>query len=292
MHKTNCSNKMDRTLVCACADRINHFTEMRRLGVAGIPLKGEPTSNGRPHDGRPKMKLYLHKLIYNLSTSEAKAEYFNFRTSWHLIEPHLNNPRVQAALKRGMEDYFAARAAECIRLGINAQQWQITYDPRVGPWQYCLLDPREAESEPFGGVLDNTEETVAHNYAHRAYFWEDRAAGLTNEAIATGALKWNVRGDEPTAKQWEEYDEFENQFYPREGTYQWYQLQDRGSYWLAGWLKELGELVFPELEWHGRATEQSGHAEGRGEGGQFKIIFDILHFEPVDEFGRPVQTNN
>jgi hypothetical protein len=275
---------MGRILVCTCVETDNHPLFIRRQGGAGGTDQHGSVGGGDLRGGKSrKVKLHLHELLWESAKSKPKGELFNFRTGWHLLQPHLKNQRVQAALKRGMQAYIAARAAECVRLGINPKPWQISYDHKFGPWAYCFLE---------GDGSDNTDEALAREYAHRTFYWDDRATALTNEAIQNGQFHWEVKGEEPTDEEWERYDDFARQFYPQPGTYQWYQLQDRGSYWLAGWLEELGKLTFPTLKWRTIIDEQGGHAEGQDENWEVKLIFDILNFEPVDEFGRPVLPNN
>jgi hypothetical protein len=65
-----------------------------------------------------------------------ESRVFDFDSHWNLIKPHLDDPKLKATLKRTMENYFAHRARLCGELGLNPKNWQVEYDPMIGPWQY------------------------------------------------------------------------------------------------------------------------------------------------------------
>jgi hypothetical protein len=208
----------------------------------------------------------------------------NFKTEEDLIKPHLSNPKVETALLECMNEYIAARKAECILMGFDAEQWDYPYNPAVGPWEYAM------EDYPIEGKMDET--TKMWNSAHGCYYWIDRALDLTFAALDRGELVWEVRGGEPTDEEWEQFTELESQFYPQEGTYEWYQLRDGHGYWTAPWLKELGAVVFPELTWKAIRCDNCGLAYGSDETGRIKVILDLFHFElPVERLVQFIEEN-
>jgi len=193
----------------------------------------------------------------------------NLEENWHLILPHLSHPQVMAALETCMNEYIASRKVECVRLGFLTKQWDIKYNPKIGPWEYAFPDGVD------GNNIDNRRKTLEHNYAHEAYFWVDLANHFTNKAIEKGEFEWNVEGDEPTEEQRDQFGAFESQFYPAKGTPEWYLLPDYGSFWLAPWLRVLGEHVYPELTWNKVTSEKAGIAYGTDKKGKIKLILDL-----------------
>ena len=83
------------------------------------------------------------------------------------------------------------------------------------------------------------------------------------------------------------YAKFERQFYPEDGGYESYQLFDYlhcGCWWLAPWMKELGQLIYPHPTWEFKRGDQLGIAYGKGDDGRIEVVFDIMHFEqPANE---------
>jgi hypothetical protein len=65
---------------------------------------------------------------------------------------------------------------------------------------------------------------------------------------------------------------------PKPGTLDWYQCP-YGAQWLAPFLRELGELMFPEYTWKTMTGVRHSVAYGTDQMGTIKIIFDILGFK-------------
>ena len=174
---------------------------------------------------------------------------FDFKANWHLVVPHLKdanlNEMLERCVNRYLQDDYDFRVAQTG----GPVVWLGRYEPANGPWFYTRSD-----------------------------YWLTYATELADAAVDRGDFAWNCKdGEEPTEEEFDRYSEFCNQFYPRCGTYQWYQLFG-ACHWLAPWLKALGKRVFPHLKWRVMQSEWHSFAYGVDPDGN-GIIFDILLFE-------------
>lgn len=150
--------------------------------------------------------------------TQDNIEVFDFKKNWHLVKPHLHNPKVQNALLEGLNAYLENRRASCVAKGLSTELLQ-------GPWTL--------EEEP---------------WAHATDYWDMQVEEMAEMA----GWEWNLgEDDDEDAEELENerYREFCSKFWPKPGSYQWYQLP-YGSHWLAPWQRELGRLMFPQFEWH------------------------------------------
>jgi hypothetical protein len=185
-----------------------------------------------------------------LDTSDSLIRVFDFRKHWDgLIRPHLHHPEVERALARGMNAYRKMRAALCK----GASDWDTPWDPEAGP-------------------LDNDSSD----------YWLTRCDELLEEAIERGEIEfeWPEDAEDEDAMEaaMEKHSELAGQFYPKPESLDWYILHNAGHY-LARWQRELGKLVFPDLEWKLLTGDVHSLAYGTDKLGNIKVIFDILSFD-------------
>jgi hypothetical protein len=130
--------------------------------------------------------------------------------------------------------------------------WMEWFDCSVGPWAATSCD-----------------------------FWWDQISARASEALSRGEIEYKCeKGREPTEEQLEEWKRSQRQFWPKVDTLEWFQCFHGGHY-LAPFLRELGERIFPELTWDIMTGDAHSLAYGTDETGNIKVLFDILNFKEM-----------
>jgi hypothetical protein len=196
---------------------------------------------------------------------------FNFKTDWNLLEPHLNNPEVLAALDESMSEFAKYHAYK------DMPPWDRKNG--IGPWAYTTsdhwgsrADDRLNASIEYQALNDHYDALLKRSgYSLEDMFYEDVEQWLQN--LADDYHK--------------ELNKIQSQFYPKEDTYQWYQCFHSGHY-LVRWQKVLAAKALPEYDWRIYSNHYEGEygfggfstVVGTNTGGDI-VVFDILHFDSV-----------
>ena len=207
-----------------------------------------------------------------------KIEMFDFRKNWHLVEPHLNDPKILKELDKGMKELSIFYNRESLPI------WNRKNG--IGPWEYSMVDNH---SFAIKEKALNSEEYKENK--NKIKTCADKS-GLCFEDIFKShnqlmkSIISAIICDEYNSEMHKLYEKFE----PKEGSYRWYQCFGACHY-MAQFQKKLAKKTFPKYKWKiyrdfGDGENDHGHSTVIGtKNKNVKIIFDILAFEymSIDE---------
>lgn len=151
---------------------------------------------------------------------------YSLSEHWSELKPYLEHPWVLNTLDESMIDYIEQHFSP-------ETQW----DPKRGPWSYCRTDYWTMK-------IDNNPE------------FQSRVDNLFRQAKHE-----NPNADEDDV--WIEiYDTLKNEYYPKPGEIEWYQLK-HGCHWISRFVASLLEVALPtanvdvvSTEYHSFVTMQ------------------------------------
>jgi hypothetical protein len=178
----------------------------------------------------------------------SSIEVFDFDKKWDLVLPHLHDSIVERVLAESMSQCERPIAAVGTIRPRRWRKYDCSYDPARGPWA-------ESRTDYWAVELDRRAEK------------------------ATPGFVWK-NDDDPTEEEWEEYQQFRAQFEPKPDTVDWYTSIGH-CHWLAPWLREIGQRVYPQYRCRIMAGDDHSLAYSTDRPGNIRLIFDILNFREM-----------
>jgi len=184
-----------------------------------------------------------------MKENPSSIEVFDFDKNWHLVVPHLHDDKVERVLAESLQRYDQMYPNSIDfwhrREGLRRRDRKLFSGP-IGPWRY------------------------SPNY------WTLKASRRVARAGCGPHLNRNQRSE----KRAKALRQAEVAFYPRPDTVEWYQAFGL-CHWLAPWLRELGERIYPQYLCCILSGECHSLAYSVDHGNKIRVIFDILNFREM-----------
>jgi hypothetical protein len=220
----------------------------------------------------------MNREVVNNSKLEKKMkiELFDFNKDWNLVKPHLNDPEVLDALDESMISFSMDYKEPHVPV------WDRSNN--IGPWDYTTSLYWDFQA------CDEFDESPEAQDLYEKYSRLFIKAGYDPEDVL-----YQDEDPEMTEKckklldaYYQEEVELKEQFYPKPGTFQWYQCFHSGHYYVH-FERALAEKVLPEYQWE--IFADYGESNGTGYAGFSGVVginddgdimvFDLLHFESM-----------